>query len=168
MGEGDTRPSTIQNTLFAKTGKYLSRLRIRNLTNYHSRSIINGKDYEGLFDGKKTSDCSNIDLMVMYCKKHGYQFQLLVHDPIFHYGPVSETYLNKDENPIVEKINDFNQKELSGVLDNIANGRYSRQCLATQKYMMAFAWIIPDELHLLESFGHVIFIDTTEKTNDEK
>ena len=74
MGEGDTRPSTIQNTLFAKTGKYLSRSRIRNLTDYHSRSIINGADYEGLFDGKKTSDYSNIDLMVMYCKKHGYQF----------------------------------------------------------------------------------------------
>ena len=29
--------------------------------------------------------------------------------------------------------------------------------------MMAFAWIIIDELQLLESFGHVIFIDTTEK-----
>ena len=34
--------------------------------------------------------------------------------------------------------------------------------------MMGFAWVIPDELKLLEAFPQVVYIDTTEKTNNEK
>ena len=34
--------------------------------------------------------------------------------------------------------------------------------------MMAFAWINPKELYLLEAFPEVRMIDTTEKTYNEK
>ena len=106
--------------------------------------------------------------MMQYCKEHDYHYQLLVHDPIFHAGPISETYTNNKDNPTIEKITDFAPNELSNIQDNINNGRFACHLYDTQKYMMDFAWIIPDELHLLESFGYIIFIDTTKKTNNEK
>ena len=67
--------------------------------------------------------------MMLYYKKNHYHFQVLIHDLIFHIGPISETYLNNDNNSIVKKINDFNTNELSKILDNIENGRYSHKLL---------------------------------------
>ena len=54
MGDGHTKPSTIQNTILSKYGKFVPRSRIRYLTEYHQRSICNSTDYDGLFDGEKS------------------------------------------------------------------------------------------------------------------
>ena len=96
--------------------------------------------------------------MILYCKKHNYYFQILVHDQIQHIGLIFKIYLNKDKNPIIEKINNFHKNETSNILDYIDNSRY----------VIELAQIIPDEIHLLELFKHVIFIDITEKTNNDK
>ena len=77
--------------------------------------------------------------MILYCRKNKYYFQVLIHDLIFYAGLISKTYLNKDDSPIVEKINNFNANELSNILDYIENSRYSHHLLKTHKYMISFA-----------------------------
>ena len=57
---------------------------------------------------------------------------------------------------------------MDSVKNNIDFGRVASGMDSHQKYMMGFAWLIPAEIHLLEAFPHVIMIDTTEKTNNEK
>ena len=52
--------------------------------------------------------------------------------------------------------------------DNVDFGRIAHGLQSDHKYMMGFAWVIPDELKLLEAFPQVVYIDTTEKTNNEK
>ena len=46
---------------------------------------------------------------------------------------------------------------------NIDIGRVAKCLNDRQKYILGFAWVIPDEIQLLEAFPHVIMIDTTEK-----
>ena len=48
MGEGYTRPSCIQNAVFNKTGKLISRSAIRHITGYSKRNI-DGSDFDGFF-----------------------------------------------------------------------------------------------------------------------
>ena len=100
---------------------------------------------------------------MLYSKEYDYHFQLLVHDLVFNVSPIYETYINNDDNPIVEKIDNFDPKELSKIQDNIDNTRYTCHLLESYKYMILFTLIIPNELHLIESFRHVIFINTIEK-----
>ena len=52
--------------------------------------------------------------------------------------------------------------------NNVNFGRIAVSLNNDQKYVMAFAWINPKGLYLLEAFPEVIMIDTTEKTNNEK
>ena len=46
MGEGYTRPSCIQNTVFNKTGKLISRSAIYHITRY-SKRYIDDSNFEG-------------------------------------------------------------------------------------------------------------------------
>ena len=127
---------------------------------------MNDSDYDKFFNLTKKSGSSTTEYMMKYCRKQGYLFQLLLHDPIYGNTPVSETYHNEKEEPHVQEILDFNEKELDLVRMNIDIGRVAKGLNDHQKYMLGFAWVIPDELQLLEAFPHVIMIDTTEKTNN--
>ena len=111
---------------------------------------------------------SSTDKMVKYCRSKGYHFQLLINDPQLSPSPVSETHHNHHDPPLIEEIDDFTEQELITINENIIQGRHANNLLPNHKYMMAFCWMLPDELSLLEAFSHVIFIDVTEKTNNEK
>ena len=168
MGEGKAPPSIIQNTVFQKTGKVISRAAIRYITNFHKRDILNDSDFTGLFPDKPTAALSSTEYMMIYCRSKGYNFQLLLYEPLIGSEPVTETYMNNEDQPKIQSILDFSKKELDSVKNNIDFGRVASGMDSHQKYMMGFAWLIPAEIHLLEAFPHVIMIDTTEKTNNEK
>ena len=57
---------------------------------------------------------------------------------------------------------------MDSLKNNVNFGRIAMSLNNDQKYMMAFAWINPKGLYLLEAFPEVIVIDTTEKTINEK
>ena len=168
MGKGHARPSTIQNTIFNKTGKLIPRSKIRHITGYDKRCIINSSEFDVLFPSNQLNDMSSTDKMVKYCRSKGYHFQLLINDPQLSLSPVSETHHNHHDPPLIEEIDDFTEQELITINENIIQGCQANNLLPNHKYMMAFCWMLPDELSLLEAFSHVIFIDVTEKTNNEK
>ena len=82
--------------------------------------------------------------------------------------PITETYTNNKEDPIIESILDFNQKEIDSLKNNVNYGRIAMSFNEDQKYMMAFVWVNPKELYLLQAFPEVIMIDTTDKTINKK
>ena len=168
MGKGKAKPSTIQNTIFNKTGQLVPRSKIRHLTGYDKRCIMNNDDFDILFPSNDPNDLSSSDRMVKFCRNNGYHFQLLLNDPIFSSSPISETHHNRHDEPLIEENDDFTQNELKAINENINKGRKAKKLLPHHKYMMAFCWMLPDELSLLEAFSHVVFIDVTEKTNNEK
>ena len=57
---------------------------------------------------------------------------------------------------------------MDSLKNNVNFGRIAMSLNNDQKYMIAFAWINPKELYLLEAFPEVIMIDTTEKSNNER
>ena len=97
-----------------------------------------------------------------------YNFQLVLNDPMFSTKPTSETYTSGKEDPMIESILDFNDREMDKLKNNVNFGWVAMNLREEQKYMMSFAWVNPKELYLLEAFPEVIMVDTTEKTNNEK
>ena len=168
MADGQAPDAQIQNVLFNKTGKLVARSTIRHITKYHKRFIVNDSDFEDMFHGKKKGELSATEHMMTYCRSKNYNFQLLLNDPLMSSDPTSETYMNNQEEPTTESILDFNQREMDSLRNNINFGRIAMSLNDNQKYMMAFAWINPKELFILEAFPEVIMVDTTEKTNNEK
>ena len=53
-------------------------------------------------------------------------------------------------------------------MTNVRVSRSTKNLEDNQKYMMGFAWVIPNELRLFESFANIIMVDSVEKTNNEK
>ena len=51
MAEGQSQDSQIQNVLFNKTGKLISRSTIRQITKIHERTIVNDDDFDDMFEG---------------------------------------------------------------------------------------------------------------------
>ena len=91
-----------------------------------------------------------------------------MNDPLFSSEPTSETYVNNEKEPTIESILDFNQREMDSFKNNVNFGRVPMSLNNDQKYMMAFAWVNPKELFILEAFPEVVMVDTTKKTNNEK
>ena len=83
MGEGKAPPGMIQTSIFNKTGHIVSKSAIRHITNYNKQNIMNDSDFELFFKLKPTAESSTTEYMMKYCRKHGYIFQLLLHDPIY-------------------------------------------------------------------------------------
>ena len=121
-----------------------------------------------MFPNQEKDDLSPTEYMMRYCRARNYNFQLLLNDPFFSSDPTSETYTMDKEYPVTESILDFNEKEMDKLKNNVNFGRVAMELKQEQKYMMSFAWVNPKELYLLEAFPEVIFVDTTEKTNNEK
>ena len=67
MTEGQSQDSQIQNVLFNKTGKLISRSTIRQITKIHKRTIINDNDFDDMFQGRKRTDLSPTEYMMTYC-----------------------------------------------------------------------------------------------------
>ena len=57
---------------------------------------------------------------------------------------------------------------MESLMTNVRVGRSAKNLQDNQKYMKGFAWVIPSELRLFESFPNVIMVDTVEKTNNKK
>ena len=87
---------------------------------------------------------------------------------MFSTEPTSETYTAGKEDPMIESILNFNDREMDKLKNNVNFGWVAMNLKEEQKYMMSFAWVNPKELYLLEAFPEVIMVDTTEKTNNEK
>ena len=68
MAEGQSQDSQIQNVLFNKTGKLISRSTIRLITKIHKRNIINDNDFDDMFQGKNSKDLSSTEYMMRYCR----------------------------------------------------------------------------------------------------
>lgn len=168
MGSGKIPTKFIQHAVFQKTGKLIPRSTIKYLTNYNKRSIINDQDYTNLFSDQETSELSSTEYIMRHCRAKGYNFQLLLNDPTFSSDPVSETYTNDAEEPVKHTILDFSDKEIDSLKQHVNHGRVASSLTSEHKYMMGFAWVVPSEILLLEAFPHVVYIDTTEKTNNEK
>ena len=168
MAGGQAPDAQIQNVLFNKTGKLVERSTIRHITKFQKRLIINDSDFNEIFSGKDSESLSTVEYMMRYCRSNNYNFQMLLNDPLFSTDPTTETYTNNKEDPIIESILDFNEKEMDSLKNNVNYGRIAMSLNQDQKYMMAFAWVNPKELYLLQAFPEVIMIDTTEKTNNEK
>ena len=168
MGEGQAPDAQIQNTLFNKTGKLVPRHTIRQITKYNKQTIVNDSDFSEMFENKKVEKLSATEYMIKYCRSKNYNFQLLLNDPLFSSEPTSETYLNGEEEPKIESVLDFNDKEMDSLKNNVDYGRIAMNLQQEQKYMMSFAWVNPKEVYILDAFPEVIMIDTTEKTNNEK
>ena len=170
MAEGQAPDAQIQNTVFNKTGKLVPRHTIRQITKYNKRAIVNDSDFSGMFENKEVDKLSSSEYMMKYCRSKNYNFQLLLNDPLFssEKPPTSETYLNDQEEPKIESVLDFNEKEMDSLKNNIDYGRIAMNLQQEQKYMMSFAWVNPKELSILDAFPEFIMIDTTEKTNNEK
>ena len=58
---------------------------------------------------------------------------------MFSSEPTSETYMNNKEEPTIESILDFNQREMDSFKNNVNFGRMAMSLNSDQKYMMAFA-----------------------------
>ena len=168
MGSGRIPTKYIQHAVFQKTGKLLPRSTIKYLTNYNQRSIINDKDFSGLFSDQETSELSSTEYIMKHCRSKGYNFQLLLNDPTFSSDPISETYTNDLDQPVKHTILDFSDKEIDSLKQHVDHGRVASSLTNEHKYMMGFAWVVPSEILLFEAFPHVVYIDTTEKTNNEK
>ena len=94
---------------------------------------------------------------------------LLLNDPFISSDPISEVFFpSSHTKPISYPINDFNKEEMESLMTNVRVGRSAKNLEDNQKYMMGFAWVIPNELRLFECFPNVIMVDTVEKTNNEK
>ena len=52
MAKGQSQDSQIQNVLFNKTGKLISRSTIRQITKIHKRTIVNDNDFDNMFEGR--------------------------------------------------------------------------------------------------------------------
>ena len=168
MADGQAQDSQIQNVIFNKTGKLIPRYTIRQITKFKKRTIVNDSDFKEMFEGKDREELSPTEYMMRYCRARGYNFQLLLNDPQFSTDPTSETYTAENEEPMIEQILDFNDREMNKLKNNVNFGRVAMDLKDEQKYMMSFAWVNPKELYLLEAFPEVIMVDTTEKTNNEK
>ena len=168
MGEGQALDDQIQNTLFNKTGKLVPRHTIHQITQYNKRTIINDSDFSEMFENKKVEKLSATEYMMKYCTSKNYNVQLLLNDPLFSSKPTSETYLNDEEEPKIESVLNFNDKEMDSLKNNVDYGRITMNLQQEQKYLMSFTWVNPKELYILDAFPEVIMIDTTEKTNNEK
>ena len=168
MAGGQAPDTQIQNVLFNKTGKFVERSTIWHITKFQKRLIINDSDFNEIFSDKDSESLSTVKYIMRYCRSNNYNFQMLLNDPLFSTEPTTETYTNNKEDPIIESILDFNQKEMDSLKNNVNYGRIAMSLKEDQKYMMAFAWVNPKELYLLQVFPEVIMIDTTEKTNNEK
>ena len=162
MADGQAPYAQIQNVLFNKTGKLVPRSTIRHITKFHKRLVVNDSDFEDMFNGKKKGELSATESMMTYCRSKNYNFQLLLNDPLFSSEPTSETYMNNKEEPTIESILDFNKREMDSLKNNVNFGRIAMALNDDQKYMMAFAWINPKELFIMEAFPEVIMVDTTE------
>ena len=94
MAEGQSQDSQIQNVLFNKTGKLISRSTIRQITKIHRRTIVNDNDFGDMFQGRARKELSPTEYMMTYCRSKKYNFQLLLNDPLFSSEPTSGTYKN--------------------------------------------------------------------------
>ena len=168
MAEGQAQDSQIQNIVFNKTGKLIPRTTIRQISKYTKRKIINDSDFTCMFPKKEREQLSPTEYMMKYCWAKNYNFQSLLNDPLFSSELTSETYTTEHEDPTIESILDFNDREMDKLKNKMDFGRVAMNLQEEQKYMMSFAWLNPKELHLLEVFPEVIMVDTTEKTNNEK
>ena len=121
-----------------------------------------------MFHKQERDDLSPTEYMMRYCRAKNYNFQLLFIDSLFSSEPNSETYKMDKEDPMIESILDFNEKEMDKLKNNINFDRVAMELKQEHKYMMSFAWINPNELYLLDAFTEVIMVDMTEKTNNEK
>ena len=52
---------------------------------------------------------------------------------------------------------------MDSLMTNVCVGCAAKNSNENQKYMVGFAWVIPNELRLFESFPDVVMIDTVEK-----
>ena len=139
MADGQAPDAQIQNVLFNKTGKLVARSTICNITKFQKRLVVNDSDFDDMFNGRRKEDLSATEYMMTYCRSKNYNFQLLLNDPMFSSEPTSETYMNIKEEPTIESILDFNQREMDSLKNNVNFGRIAMSLNSDQKYMMAFA-----------------------------
>ena len=168
MADGQTKDAQIQNIVFNKIGKLNPRYTIQQITKYKKRTIINESDFKEMFHNQEKDELNPTEYIVRYCWARNYNFQLLLHDPLFSSKSTFETYTMDKEDPMIESILDFNEKEMDKLKNNVNFGRVAMELKQEQKHMMSFAWINPQELYLLEAFPEVIMVAMTEKTNNEK
>ena len=56
-------------------------------------------------------------------------------------------------------------------LDSIEDANSGRKCLniiETNRYLMAFAWAVPEEAFLFRLFPEIVTVDVVKSTNNEK
>ena len=133
MGEGQAPDAQIQNTVFNKTGKLVPRHTIRQITKYNKQQIVNDSDFSEMFENKEVDKLSSTEYMMKYCRSKNYNFQLLLNDPLFSSEPTSETYLNDQEEPKIESVLDFNEKEMDSLKNNLDYGRIAMNLQQEQR-----------------------------------
>ena len=68
MAKGQSQDSQIQNVLFNKTGKLISRSTIRKITKIHKRTVVNDDDFDDMFEGRNRKELSPTEYMMTYCR----------------------------------------------------------------------------------------------------
>ena len=154
--------------MFQSSGNLLSLSTINSITNYFSKGIVNDAEFDGVFEGR-SNDTNCTEYMMKFCNGKKYNFMLLLNDPFICTGPISDVFFPGSRNRLVSyPIEDFSREEMDSLMTNVRVGRAAQNMNDHQKYMMCFAWVIPNELQMFESFPYVIMVDTVEKTNNEK
>jgi len=81
--------------------------------------------------------------------------------------PINSIYCAEDNSNSVTSITDLSPEEQESLSNFVRTGRRALNLALTQKYIIAFDWVLPKERQLFNLFPEVITVDTVHGTNNE-
>ena len=157
MHKSQTPSSLISNVLHHRTGLSFSNAKI----SYHCGLLDRIRDQNDEDD--ETSSCG--DILHWFTKKE--------YDHIFLYHDSISKSIQTDHVQVTKDLHDrftvsYPPQEDLDAIDDANSGRKSLNIIETNRYLMAFAWAVPEEAFLFKLFPEVVTVDVVKSTNNEK
>ena len=155
MHASQSSTSNISNIINVRSGINLSNAKIL----YH-RSLLD------ILTTDLVADADDCDTIIDWFTKKKYDYILLYHDSSLksvcsdHVQVATDTQENFTIN--------YPPEEASSAHEDAVQGRKSLGISEKQRYLMAFAWVIPHEAHLFRLFPETITVDVVKSTNNQK
>ena len=67
----------------------------------------------------------------------------LYQDPLIESDPINSVYCTEDNSHSMTSITDLSPEEQESLSNFVRNGRRALNLALTQKYVIAFAWVLP-------------------------
>ena len=149
----------IRNVIFRKKGSILSIANIRYLCQKLKRDSNDISDAE-------FENMSNVDNMISFFDKRGYDYYCLIHTETDSYE--GELVTRGHQEWLERYLNVLKPKQKKDVIDYCLKHRRIIKVGSDQCLMIAVAWFLPEEKRLFELYPEVVFIDVTSDSNNEK